>query len=460
MIDPKYINNLSVFQQLMSQAPLKQRAKYGEVTQYYLTHTADERLECLCDSLNLPISFFNFIFNEKLKSDFDTLIARYRFWSTHIADENLLTPFFFDGILNNSPIAVPLNNHLDFLTATEPFKLFNLECIGDVTAPEKRTQYTSSFARMLGTYILFKALEIDLTCFKYWSFDGNTEDNLNSIGHSSKSILKIIIQQTRKHYGTHGFLDETLTIKYMANIVDAKRLIPKLVSGFLTNSDRLENGLRRILINLASDFRIDGIYNRTGFDVVMALYIKRYARWTSRTDATLMEDGNVFYTHRHSMINAFLQEQQNVKVGHRRVPESLDVPPSVFFKDYIKEYAKMEYVKIEKQYGTKTFEDMSKIFSHLDSSKYRYLESPMDLILEGRNMSHCVGGSDYIDECMSGKTFILHYSDGSRFGYTIERPVSLTTIHLVSQMIKAHNLIGHPTKVQLVISNLREIAVI
>lgn len=43
---------------------------------------------------------------------------------------------------------------------------------------------------------------------------------------------------------------------------------------------------------------------------------------------------------------------------------------------------------------------------------------------------------------------------------TMERPVSLTTIHLVSQMIKAHNLIGHPTKVQLVISNLREIAVI
>lgn len=43
---------------------------------------------------------------------------------------------------------------------------------------------------------------------------------------------------------------------------------------------------------------------------------------------------------------------------------------------------------------------------------------------------------------------------------TVERPVSLTTIHLVSQIVKAHNLIGHPTKVQLVVSNLREIAVI
>lgn len=43
---------------------------------------------------------------------------------------------------------------------------------------------------------------------------------------------------------------------------------------------------------------------------------------------------------------------------------------------------------------------------------------------------------------------------------TVERPVSLTTIHLVSQIVKAHNLIGHPTKVQLVVSNLREVAVI
>ena len=43
---------------------------------------------------------------------------------------------------------------------------------------------------------------------------------------------------------------------------------------------------------------------------------------------------------------------------------------------------------------------------------------------------------------------------------TMERPVPLTTIHLVNQMIKSHNLIGHPTKVQLVVSNLREIAVI
>lgn len=43
---------------------------------------------------------------------------------------------------------------------------------------------------------------------------------------------------------------------------------------------------------------------------------------------------------------------------------------------------------------------------------------------------------------------------------TVERPVSLMVIHLVSQIVKAHNLIGHPTKVQLVISNLREIAVI
>ena len=38
--------------------------------------------------------------------------------------------------------------------------------------------------------------------------------------------------------------------------------------------------------------------------------------------------------------------------------------------------------------------------------------------------------------------------------------VFLTTIHVVSQMIKSHNALGHPTKVQLVVTNLQEIAVI
>ena len=42
---------------------------------------------------------------------------------------------------------------------------------------------------------------------------------------------------------------------------------------------------------------------------------------------------------------------------------------------------------------------------------------------------------------------------------TPEKPVPLTVIHLVNQMVKSHNLLGHPTKVQLIVTDLREIAV-
>lgn len=38
--------------------------------------------------------------------------------------------------------------------------------------------------------------------------------------------------------------------------------------------------------------------------------------------------------------------------------------------------------------------------------------------------------------------------------------VFLTTVHVVNQIIKSHNVLGHPTKVQLVVTNLQEIAVI
>ena len=42
---------------------------------------------------------------------------------------------------------------------------------------------------------------------------------------------------------------------------------------------------------------------------------------------------------------------------------------------------------------------------------------------------------------------------------TPEKPVPLTVIHLVNQMVKSHNLLGHPTKVQLIVTDLREITV-
>lgn len=43
---------------------------------------------------------------------------------------------------------------------------------------------------------------------------------------------------------------------------------------------------------------------------------------------------------------------------------------------------------------------------------------------------------------------------------TPSNPVFLSLIHLVNQMIKSHNSLGHPTKVQLIVTNLQEIAVI
>ena len=103
-----------------------------------------------------------------------------------------------------------------------------------------------------------------------------------------------------------------------------------------------------------------------------------------------------------------------------RLPTSINTSPNELFRDFIKSYAKSEYLNLITEYGTIEFKDMNDKFQHLDSSKYKYLDNPVALIIEGRNMSHCVGGEDYISECAVGHTYILHYTDGSRHGYTIE----------------------------------------
>lgn len=43
---------------------------------------------------------------------------------------------------------------------------------------------------------------------------------------------------------------------------------------------------------------------------------------------------------------------------------------------------------------------------------------------------------------------------------TPDKPVPLSAIHVASSIIKSHNQLGHVTKVQLVISNLHEMAIL
>lgn len=137
-----------------------------------------------------------------------------------------------------------------------------------------------------------------------------------------------------------------------------------------------------------------------------------------------MDNGAEFYSHRHTMLTAFnrsIEKKDSHQHAQVKLPKSIDTPPGEVLADFIQSYAKKQYRKLLKEHGNVKFKNMDDKFKHLNPTEYKYLDNAIDLVVEGRNMSHCVGGEDYIYGCYNDQTYILHYNDGDdRHGYTIE----------------------------------------
>ena len=414
MIDPKLATAAKVFVELTGNLRPAKRGFLGTPITYFTSHTPAERMACLVAATGFSESVIEFLTIRYPENE--QIFKEYRKIKDIFPEEYVLNPFIHDYILIKKYFKEVIEAHPESLKFLDPQHLPSEDYSPSILA--------GSFLRMFGTFELFKLLGLNTECFKYWrhyDYYGNDtlskqsyEKALNSIGYSSKSIVRVIIQQSRVRYGTAGFLGEVLDLKYLNNVLDVRAGVLSLLEPSHKVSGSPVHPLDVFWGRLSERLSMDGIAAGVGAAAIFRFYLHQYRRWADHSDVLLMDDGAEFYSHRHGMINSYLR-QTRIKI-----PESLSTPPSTLFKEFIVEHARNEYISLQKEYKDYVFENRDEEFRHLPTDKYRYLKTPIDLVLEGRNMNHCVGGLDYIDNCEDGSTCILHYNDGSRHGYTIE----------------------------------------
>lgn len=421
MIDPALIKSADLFKTVVMKYPLEKRLEIGSPVQYFLEHTPEERF----DQLSRLTGYSDNVLRFLLKVGSIGAIDKYEELRLILPEEFASNPFIFTHVLSEQlPIDLlqeypQLINYLPALAELNTGKYSNLELHG----------LGQSARRMFLVYSLFTKLDIDTDCFKYYKQSTDLEESLNSIGYSSKAVLKVIIQRSREFYGVEGFLDEVLDIKYLNNYIDPKKVI-RAILGEMRRSKMQTIVLRTIWSVIGSFVAIEGVHAYGGLSAIFRFYLWRYKRWTNHSDVVVMDDGAEFYSHRHTMLSTFnrcIAKKDSPWKEWVKLPESIDTPPSELFADFIQAYAKQQYRNLIKEHGSVVFKNMDDKFKYLNPDKYRYINNVVDLVIEGRNMSHCVGGENYISECATGHTHILHYSDGNdRHGYTIELSKNVT----------------------------------
>src|SRR5574344_1001965 len=199
MIDPALIKSTDLFKTVVMKYPLEKRLEIGSPVQYFLEHTPEERF----DQLSRLTGYYDNVLRFLLKVGSIGAIDKYEELRLILPEEFASNPFIFTHVLSEQlPIDLlqeypQLINYLPTLAELNTGKYSNLELHG----------LGQSVRRMFLVYILFTKLDIDTDCFKYYKQSTDSEESLNSIGYSSKAILKVIIQRSREFYGVEGFLD-------------------------------------------------------------------------------------------------------------------------------------------------------------------------------------------------------------------------------------------------------------
>lgn len=417
MIDPVLIKSADFFKSVVMEFPLVRRIEIGSPVQYFLDHTVEERFNQISRLTGYPDHVLEFL----IKLGDPRAFGKYEDLRKFLPEEIASNPFIFTHVLYEKLPIDQLRNHPNLINYLPPL----VELTTTTRNDKELREFGISARKMFLIYILFVSLNIDTDCFKYYKHSIDMEESLNSIGYSSKAIFKIIIQRSREFYGTDGFLNEVLDIKYLNNYVDPKKVIRSILGDMRTSQSKLEkNVLRTLWSSISFCVDIDGVQTRGGLSSIFSFYIYRYKRWANHSDVVIMDNGAEFYSHRHTMLTAFnrsIEKKDSHQHAQVKLPKSIDTPPGEALADFIQSYAKKQYRKLLKEHGNVKFKNMDDKFKHLNPTEYKYLDNAIDLVVEGRNMSHCVGGEDYIYGCYNDQTYILHYNDGDdRHGYTIE----------------------------------------
>lgn len=390
-----------------------------EPLEFILSHSEDEVYNFISERLQIDRYFFDKVvsghFNDSYRAERDitSFLLTYQTYKNYI-DRRIL--------INENAVAL-LN--LNSLTGTLPHGLNNLQYLSEehLNRIEK-----ASGAGGLDCFVtlayFFEVVGIDLKIMKHWDHKiDNVEEVIAALGFSQKSLLNVVINLSRKTYGTEGYLNELLTLKRLSNILNPKQTFRQIHHTVLSSYRDQKPLTVESFLDLFWDYSTyDVLYgDNVGEEVsggrqrLLTLYFNQYRQW-SDSETIIDVDGMPIYIHHHTFIYHLANRAQD----HNLVkPDNLKVHPKVLYANELRVLAMAAKEQMLEQYGAIKFPELPEPLKRLDPAKWTHISTPMDLILEGSKMSHCVGGEDYVTAACEGDVF-FHYDDGSKHGLTIE----------------------------------------
>lgn len=275
-------------------------------------------------------------------------------------------------------------------------------------------------------YMLMTDLPVE--SLVYWDIRKTLKENLGAIGYSCKTLLRALMNQTIKVYGSTGFLSEIMNLSYMSNVIDAEKLITDLLIRKLGNRliplNNPASGVNILWDYLLVDFEIEGIEFEFDSPIVWIyqLYLSQYQQWID--DGTFVNIGSKkIYVHHHTVLETLARTLNKAPLPmgdkHSAIPISIKTHPTKAFAKTMKEIARETLTRVTEEFKGIKFPALPPSLEQLDKTKWRHLDTPFALYQEGKYMHHCIGGDGYIHRGTEDRVY-FHYNDGSRHGFTIE----------------------------------------
>lgn len=420
--------------------PGKPWATAQDPLEFALEHDYETLLEKISEATELPLSVITFY------------VENGEYFRT-INITNLITcaqelkSIIPETMLLNGPLITSLEPMLvhDTKIIKEAVALITEGDLAVLTDCNEHMLFNTRFFHLLAAIRFYKILDIPNDCFKYWKFEQGLIDNLMATGHTPKALFSIIVERTRTHVGTFGVLDQILNMSYLSNIIDAGFAIEQLLCLFYLRRIKIDHSNKRRTLNslwwvMLNNFTTADYFNTSegslidlcrmnyansslisnGCSWYLPFYLAHYKQWTDGDDVVQVKDTPI-YIHHHTAIEEFVDElhQGTPLLQASYTPTSLKQHPKEVFAYRIEKAAQERYRSVRDEYKGIIFPKLPDSLEKLDKSKWKHLDTPLSLILEGDAMHHCVGGDGYIYSAKGGDVF-MHYDDGSKHGLTLE----------------------------------------
>lgn len=160
---------------------------------------------------------------------------------------------------------------------------------------------------------------------------------------------------------------------------------------------------------------------------IIYFWLYKYKNWFDGT-TKVSTCGLTLNVHNHTVIKKygdklFERFEMSDEEAFSFLPENSNVHPKDFFKHLVETVATETIEALEDDFeGDLSLPTLIPQLEVLKTKGWKHISNIYDLVSEGEEMNHCVGGYDYIERAKEGDLF-FHYDDSSKRGLTIRMEV-------------------------------------